>query len=41
MTTKYTFNVDSPFFQGPQPKPEDRTSSNPFGLSFGGGYSDT
>ena len=35
MATKYTFNIDSPFLQSPQPKPGDRTSSNPFGLSFG------
>lgn len=40
MATNYSFNVDSPFLQRTQPKPGDRTSSNPFGLSFGGGYSD-
>lgn len=40
MATNYSFNVDSPFLQRTQPKPGDRTSSNPYGLSFGGGYSD-
>ena len=38
MATKYSFNIDSPFIQSSQPKPGDRTSSNPFGLSFGGYY---